>query len=100
MPTGLVEVFLFQLNIFVLNRYHLVDGNEIMTSHDHDQIMTRLDFEYLTELCRPVSSSSGRQSLHSASRGDLIVPTFRLQRSGYRFCCLWAPCVELYSDRN
>ena len=34
--------------------------------------------EYLTELCRSVSSSSGRQSLRSASRGDLIVPRFRL----------------------
>ena len=40
--------------------------------------------EYLTELCRPVSSSLGRQCLRSASRGDLIVPRFRLQRSGYR----------------
>ena len=39
--------------------------------------------EYLIELCRPVSSSSGRQSLRSASRGDLIVPRFRLRRSGY-----------------
>ena len=28
---------------------------------------------YLTELCRPVSSSSGRQCLRSASRDDLIV---------------------------
>ena len=28
--------------------------------------------EYLTKLCRLVSSSSGRQSLRSASRGDLI----------------------------
>ena len=34
--------------------------------------------EYLTELCRPVSLSSGRQSLRSASRGDLIIPRFRL----------------------
>ena len=30
--------------------------------------------EYLIETCCPVSSSSGRQSLHSASRGDLIAP--------------------------
>ena len=40
--------------------------------------------EYLTELCRPVSSSSGRQSLRSASRGDLIVPRFWLPASGFR----------------
>ena len=32
--------------------------------------------ECLTELCRPVSSSSGRQSLRSASHGDLIVSRF------------------------
>ena len=31
-----------------------------------------------------MSSSSGQQSLCSASCGDLIVPRFRLQRSGYR----------------
>ena len=40
--------------------------------------------EYLIELCRLVSSSSGRQSLRSASRGNLVVPRFQLQRSGYR----------------
>ena len=32
--------------------------------------------EYLMELCRPVSSAAGRQSLRSASRGDLIIPRF------------------------
>ena len=57
--------------------------------------------EYLTELCRPVSSSSGWQCLRSASRGDLIVPRFRLRRSGYRaFAVSGPPCVELSSDRN
>ena len=49
--------------------------------------------EYLTELCRPVSSSSGRQSLRSASRGDLIVPRFQLQRSGYRAFAVSGPHV-------
>ena len=49
--------------------------------------------EYLTELCRPVSSSSGRQSLRSASRGDLIVPRFRLRRSGYRAFVVSGPHV-------
>ena len=45
--------------------------------------------EYLTELCRPVSSSSGRQCLRSASRGDLIVPRFRLRKIWLQgFCCL------------
>ena len=46
--------------------------------------------EYLTELCRPVSSSSGRQSLRSASRGELIVPRFR---SGYRAFAVSGPHV-------
>ena len=49
--------------------------------------------EYLKELCRPVSSSSGRQSLRSASRGDLIVPRFRLRRSGYRAFAVSGPHV-------
>ena len=49
--------------------------------------------EYLTELCRPVSSSSGRQCLRSASRGDLIVPWFRLRRSGYRAFAVSGPHV-------
>ena len=49
--------------------------------------------EYLTELCRPVSSSSGRQSLRSASRGDLIVPRFRLRRSGFRAFAVSGPHV-------
>ena len=40
--------------------------------------------EYLIELCRPASSFFGRQSLCSASFGDLVVPRFQLQRSGYR----------------
>ena len=49
--------------------------------------------EYLTELCRPVSSSSGRQSLRSVSRGDLVVPRFRLRRSGYRAFAVSGPHV-------
>ena len=49
--------------------------------------------EYLTELCRPVISSSGWQSLRSASRGDLIVPRFRLRRSGYRAFAVAGPHV-------
>ena len=49
--------------------------------------------QYLSELCRPVSSSSGRQSLCSASRGDLIVPRYRLRRSGYRAFAVSGPHV-------
>ena len=49
--------------------------------------------EYLIELCCPVSSSSGQQSLCSASRGDLIVPRFRFQRSGYRAFAVSGPHV-------
>ena len=40
--------------------------------------------EYLMELCRPVSSAAGLQSLRSASRGDLIIPRFRLRAFGFR----------------
>ena len=39
--------------------------------------------EYLMELCRPVSSAAGRQSLWSASRGDLIIPRFQLRTFGF-----------------
>ena len=47
----------------------------------------------IAELCRPVSSSSGRQCLRSASRGDLIVLRFRLRRSGYRAFAVSGPHV-------
>ena len=49
--------------------------------------------EYLIALCRPVSLSSGRQSLRSALRGDLIVPRFRLQRYSYRAFAVSGPHV-------
>ena len=39
--------------------------------------------EYLKELCPPVGSAVGRQYLRSASRGDLVVPRFRLQTFGH-----------------
>ena len=53
--------------------------------------------EYLTELCRPVSSSSRRQSLRSASRGDFIVPRFRIRSSGYRALLSLGPmCGTLF----
>ena len=56
--------------------------------------------EYLTELCRPVSSSSGWQILRSASRGDLIVPRFRLRRSGYRVLLSLGPtCGTLFRPK-
>ena len=56
-------------------------------------LLTHLLTYYLMELCRPVSSSSGRQCLRSASRGDLIVPRFRLRRSGYRAFAVSGPHV-------
>ena len=54
-------------------------------------LVTSSAAEYLIELCRSVSSSSGRQSLRSPSRGDLIVPRFRLRRSGYRAFAVSGP---------
>ena len=51
-------------------------------------------------LHRPVSSSSGRQCLRSASRGDLIVPRFRLRRSGYRAFAVSGPmCGTLFRPK-
>jgi hypothetical protein len=47
--------------------------------------------EYLIELCRPVSSAAGRQSLRSASRGDLIIPRFRLRTFGSRAFAISGP---------
>ena len=47
--------------------------------------------EYLMELCHPVSSAAGRQSFRSASRGDLIIPCFRLRSFGYRAFAVSGP---------
>ena len=47
--------------------------------------------EYLMELCRPVSSAAGRKSLRSASRGDLVIPHFRLRTFGYRAFAVSGP---------
>ena len=56
--------------------------------------------EYLMELCRPVSSAAGRQSLRSASRGDLIIPRFRLRTFGFRAFAISGPqlCNSLPLD--
>ena len=43
------------------------------------------------ELCRPVSSAAGRQSLRSASRGNLIIPRFRLRTFGFRAVAVSGP---------
>ena len=47
--------------------------------------------EYLMELCRPVSSAAGRQSLRSASRGDLIISRFRLRTFGFKAFAISGP---------
>ena len=47
--------------------------------------------EYLMELCHPVSSAAGRQSLRSASRGDLIILRFRLRTFGFRAIAISGP---------
>ena len=39
----------------------------------------------------PVSSAAGRQSLRSASRGDLIIPRFRLGTFGFRGFAISGP---------
>ena len=47
--------------------------------------------EYLMELCRPFSSAAGRQSLRSASKGDFIIPRFRLRTFGFRAFAISGP---------
>ena len=49
--------------------------------------------EYLMELCHPVGSAVGRQCLWSASRGDLVVPRFRLQTFGHRAFAVSGPQI-------
>ena len=49
--------------------------------------------EYLMELCHRVGSAVGRQCLRSASRGDLVVPRFRLQTFGHRAFAVSGPRI-------
>ena len=49
--------------------------------------------EYLMELCHPVSLAVGQQCLRSASRGDLVVPRFRLQTFGRRAFAVSGPQI-------
>ena len=57
--------------------------------------------EYLMELCHPVGSAVGRQCLWSASRGDLVVPRFRLQTFGHRAFAVSGPQIlELSSAQD
>ena len=49
--------------------------------------------EYLMELCHHVGSAVGRQCLRSASRGDLVVPRFRLQTFGHRAFAVSGPQI-------
>ena len=49
--------------------------------------------EYLMELCHPVGSAVGRQCLRSVSRGDLVVPRFRLQTFGRRAFAVSGPQI-------
>ena len=48
---------------------------------------------YLAELCAPVSSVAGRQSLRSASQGILVVPRVRTERYGRRGFSVSGPHV-------
>ena len=48
---------------------------------------------YLAELCAPVSSVAGRQSLRSASQGTLVVPRVRTERYGQRGFSVSGPHV-------
>ena len=48
---------------------------------------------YLQELCIAVSSSAGRRSLRSASRGDLVVPRADTTRFGRRGFSVSGPAI-------
>ena len=48
---------------------------------------------YLAEFCKPVSSKDGRCNLRSASRGDLVVSRFHLERSGRRSFSVAGPSL-------
>ena len=48
---------------------------------------------YLAEFCKLVSSEVGRRDLRSASRGDLVVPRFHLERSGRRSFSVAGPSL-------
>ena len=56
--------------------------------------------EYLMELCHPVGSADGRQCLRSASRGDLVVPRFRLQTFGHRAFAVSGPQIRIRQSRG
>ena len=47
---------------------------------------------YLMDLCLPSSSVPGRRHLRSAGKGDLVVPSFRRERSGRRSFSVAGPC--------
>ena len=47
---------------------------------------------YLMDLCLPSSSVPGRRHLRSAGKGDLVVPSFRRERSGRRGFSVAGPC--------
>ena len=48
---------------------------------------------YLTEICVPVAANTGRRCLHSAARGDLMMPRTRTITYGSRSFAVSAPRV-------
>jgi len=49
--------------------------------------------QYLVHLCQSVSSVASRQHLHSASRGLLVVPRYRLSSYGRRAFSVAGPAI-------
>src|SRR5688572_14099159 len=49
--------------------------------------------DYIAELCLPVGTQSGRRALRSASRNDLIVPSFRTTTRALRDFSIAAPRI-------
>ena len=55
---------------------------------------------YLAELCVPVSSVAGRQSLRSASQGTLMVPRVRTKRYGWQGFSVRTTRLELIAAKS
>ena len=49
--------------------------------------------DYIAELCLPVGTQTGRRALRSASRNDLIVPSFRTTTRARRDFSIAAPRI-------
>jgi hypothetical protein len=74
----------FQLLIVLISRSLRWFGRLYMTGTAPD---------YIAELCLPVGTQTGRRALRSASRNDLIIPSFRTTTCARRDFSIAAPRI-------